>query len=306
MKLNTYLFILIFTILACSNESADDGNNNNGNFESDGVLISSITSSEQNSDYQYVSYFTYDGTKIVSRTDTSYYNGSQNTTYIYTYTYTDNKISLIQSSKNHGGDSNYYSYEEFLYNSQGMVSEIRYFDNCDGSNSCDLYDSYSVEYNSNGSISVTYNFDNDGDGVNDGYSIYTYNIDNSGNLISGSRLTESDDNCEYSFSSQYDNNNNNNNPVKNITGSYNLGIFAGSFLLDGSYSWGTLGLTKNPNIVTYLSDGCDNSENNYTDIIEYAYDYNEAGYPRNIIVDITETYGSDTYTGEEIITIEYN
>ena len=67
MRLNTYLFILIFTILACSNESADDGNNNNGNVESDGVLISSITSSGQNSEYQYVSHYTYDGTKIVSR-----------------------------------------------------------------------------------------------------------------------------------------------------------------------------------------------------------------------------------------------
>ena len=300
MKLNTYLFILIFTILACSNESADDGNNNNGNVESDGVLISSITSSGPSSDYQYVSHYTYDGTKIVSRTDTSYYNGSQNTTYIYTYTYTDNKISLIQTSKNHGGDSNYYSYEEFIYNSQGMVSEIRYFDNCDGSNSCDYYDFVSIEYNSNGSISTT-DYDDNGDGVND--SIYTYNIDNSGNLISGSSLTESDDNCESSFTSQYDNNN---NPVKNITGSYNLGIFAGSFILTGYHSCGSFGLTKNPNIITTVSDGCDNSENNYTDIIEYAYDYNEAGYPRNIIVDITETYESDTYTSEGIITIEYN
>ena len=74
MKKLTYLFLALI-IVACSSDSENDNNNNNPN-ESE-LLVSSISYNLlDNSNYEYVENFSYDGNKIVEMNRSGYYNGS--------------------------------------------------------------------------------------------------------------------------------------------------------------------------------------------------------------------------------------
>ena len=55
------------------------------------------------------------------------------------------------------------------------------------------------------------------------------------------------------------------------------------------------------NVTSQISEGiCDDDSESFTETISYNYDYNDEGYPRNIVV------SDETFGGEETIIITYN
>lgn len=266
----TFLGVLVF---ACSSDSEsdnnNDGNNNNNNPNESELLVSSITHSDmENSNYEYVENFTYDGNKIVEMNRSVYYNGSFSSENRSEFIYANNKISRVD---NYNDNNNSISSQDiFTYDSQGRLVAADYcYILSDGS--CDDSESESYSYNSDGSITATYGDESDTTVVQ---------FDDNGNII---RVSDGDEVSELTYD-------NYNSPFKNITGATPMiivqWIFSGSYL----YSF-------NNNCLSFVGEYVDeDGVETYT--LNFTYDYNDAGYPRNVVVE-------EVGFGEETIVIEY-
>jgi hypothetical protein len=218
----------------------------------------------ENSDYEYVENFTYDGNKIVETNRSVYYNGSFSSENRSEFIYANNKISRVDNYY----DNNISSQDIFTYDSQErlVATEHCYNPNdgpCDDSES----ESESYSYNSDGSITATH-------GGNGSTSVVEF--DDNGNIV-----RVSDDDGVYELT--YDNNN---SPFKNITGATPMIIVQRIFSSSYLYSF-------NNNCLSIVSD-----EDDETYTLNFTYDYNDAGYPRNVVVE-------DVGFGQETIVIEY-
>ena len=259
----TIYFLFLITLLSCS--KSDDSNNNNNPNDLE-LLVSSISYSDiDNSDYAYVESFTYDGNKIVEMKRSVYYNGNFGSENRSEFIYANDKISRVD----------YYDYENsiqgqvnFTYDSQGRLVAREYCYN-PNNGPCDNLDSTSYSYNSDGSITATY--------TDEFYSdTSVVQFDDNGNIV---RYSENDDVSELSYD-------NYNSPFKNITGATPLVIAQWIFSSSNLYSF-------NNNCLSVVSD-----EDGETDTLNFTYDYNDAGYPRNVVVE-------EVGYGETTITIEY-
>ena len=263
----TIYFLFLITLLSCS--KSDDSNNNNNPNDLE-LLVSSISYSDtDNSDYKYVESFTYDGNKIVEMKRSVYYNGNFGSENRSEFIYANDKISRVD----------YYDYENsiqeqvnFTYDSQGRLVAREYCYN-PNNGPCDNLDSTSYSYNSDGSITATY--------TDEFYSdTSVVQFDDNGNIV---RYSENDDVSELSYD-------NYNSPFKNITGATPLVI--SQWIFSGSYLY-----SFNNNCLSFVSEYVDeDGVETYT--LNFTYDYNDAGYPRNVVVE-------EVGYGETTITIEY-
>jgi len=282
MRSKIYLILFALFAFSCSSDSSsDDGNNNNngGNNNTGNALLVSeiIYGNDDNSDYLYTDRYFYDGNKLTSIVEEySYQNGNSGVDYMYNFIYTNNKISRVDEyyGDTSTGIEGRYTFE---YDNQGRIS---FYDYCyfTSSGTCDYYDTYNFTYSSNGSVTVS-NVYNDGSTNEETYT-YTLQLDNNGNIISAYDSTNN-------YSLNYDNLN---SPFKNIIGMDAIMLleFATEDLQFNAYNNCTsFTLTNN---------------NNEGDQYNYAYDYNEDGYPRQVIA----TYQGGNFDGTITTTIDIN
>ena len=268
MKKLLYLFLTVL-IVACSGE--DGGSNNDDNNDDNNepnLLVSSINYTRLYGSGTQVTEetFTYDGNKIIEVTTQSEVDGnpvgynSGQTQFIYA----NNKISRVNYYDN---DTNLTRQMELLYDSQGrLVSQ----EICDilNNDACDEFIIVSYSYNDDGSIIVTE--------ANQEPVIYQF--DNNGNIIS---VTESEATLELIYDNQK-------NPFKNITGASNILGGISTFYTDSRV------ISFNNNCLSFTD--ISSSGNVYTQ--NWTYDYNDAGYPRNVFFE-------DDYDDNQTIVIEY-
>ena len=267
----TFLGVLVF---ACSSDSEsdnnNDGNNNNNNPNESELLVSSITHSDmENSNYEYVENFTYDGNKIVEMNRSVYYNGSFSSENRSEFIYANNKISRVDSYN----DNNISGQDIFTYDSQGRLVTAEYcYNPNDGP--CDDSESTSFSYNLDGSITAITTMNGDEPETT------VIEVDDNGNII---KVSDYDDVSELTYDIY-------NSPFKNITGATPLVI--SQWIFSGSYLY-----SFNNNCLSFVSEYVDeDGVETYT--LNFTYDYNDAGYPRNVVVE-------DVGFGEETIVIEY-
>jgi len=274
-------------IFACS---SDDSSNDDTTINcygylledySDSILPSTITIVDAASDnLTSVINYSYNGNKIVSSLQTISMNGGSNEEIERFYTYSENRVSLLDVYKN--GEFNEFSSStgQVEYNSQGMLSTVQ----DDGVNMIEF------TYQTDCSILISYNF-----GLDTEYLASYVEVDNNGNLSYLNSNTE--DGCFNSWTTEYDNYN---NPFKNVTGHSNLGdiIPEGNAIRtnDRVHIFGAIGLNNNPISINSSETQCDNPTNQ---VITYSYDYNDAGYPVNVIISVDGAL-------YETVTIEYN
>ena len=267
----TFLGVLVF---ACSSDSEsdnnNDGNNNNNNPNESELLVSSITHSDmENSNYEYVENFTYDGNKIVEMNRSVYYNGSFSSENRSEFIYANNKISRVDSYN----DNNISGQDIFTYDSQGrLVTAEHCYNPNDGP--CDDSESTSFSYNLDGSITAITTMNGDEPETT------VIEVDDNGNII---KVSDYDDVSELTYDIY-------NSPFKNITGATPLVI--SQWIFSGSYLY-----SFNNNCLSFVSEYVDeDGVETYT--LNFTYDYNDAGYPRNVVVE-------EVGFGEETIVIEY-
>ena len=266
MKKLLYLFLTVL-IVACSDDDGNDVNNNDDNNEPN-LLVSSINytfSENTDEEINELETFTYDGNKITEKIYSYYSNGNLTFLYRYEYIYANNKISRVDQ---YDLDNNIRFQTNFTYDSQGRAVSI---EECYQPNNsvCDDITTFNYSYNDDGSITGT--------GSSDG--TVTYQLDDNGNIIS---RTSDDEFREVIYDNQK-------NPFKNITGASN--IFTSSSFFTRSR---LKGFNNNP--LSFV-DSAD-SENQGT----WTYDYNDAGYPRNVVYNESSLGG---YQYSSTIVIEY-
>ena len=267
----TFLGVLVF---ACSSDSEsdnnNDGNNNNNNPNESELLVSSITHSDmENSNYEYVENFTYDGNKIVEINNSVYYNGNFSSESRSEFIYANNKISRVDNYN----DNNISGQDIFTYDSQGRLVTVEYcYNPNDGP--CDDSESTSFSYNLDGSITAITTMNGDEPETT------VIEVDDNGNII---KVSDYDDVSELTYDIY-------NSPFKNITGATPLVI--SQWIFSGSYLY-----SFNNNCLSFVSEYVDeDGVETYT--LNFTYDYNDAGYPRNVVVE-------EVGFGEETIVIEY-
>ena len=267
----TFLGVLVF---ACSSDSEsdnnNDGNNNNNNPNESELLVSSITHSDmENSNYEYVENFTYDGNKIVEMNSSVYYNGSFSSENRSEFIYANNKISRVDNYN----DNNISGQDIFTYDSQGRLVTVEYcYNPNDGP--CDDSESTSFSYNLDGSITAITTMNGDEPETT------VIEVDDNGNII---KVSDYDDVSELTYDIY-------NSPFKNITGATPLVI--SQWIFSGSYLY-----SFNNNCLSFVGEYVDeDGVETYT--LNFTYDYNDAGYPRNVVVE-------EVGFGEETIVIEY-
>tara|TARA_X000000950_G_scaffold165247_1_gene201945 strand:- start:286 stop:1173 length:888 start_codon:yes stop_codon:yes gene_type:complete len=293
MKSKIYLILFALFAFSCSSDSSsDDGNNNNGGNNNTGnaLLVSEIN--ETNADATYTYRYFYDGNKLTSIVNEySFLNENPEVEYIYNFIYTNNKISRIDEyyGDTSQGIEGRYSFE---YDNQGRIS---YYDYCyfTSGGTCDYYDTNTFTYSSNGTVTNSYVIEDGSDYEEVG--MYTLQLDNNGNIISvndsyqyedadGNLITEA-----FNGSLEFDNQN---SPFKNIVGmdAIILTVIGENLTLLSPYN----------NCISYTADYPDLDE---PDQYNFAYDYNEDGYPRQAIV----TYSGGNFDGSSYTeTIEFN
>ena len=281
MKKLLYL-LLVLTIFSCSSD--DDNSDDPSNNDNNNILVSKISyDNEDGGSYTYEENFTYDLNKIVERQDISYYNGSIQNTYRAQFIYSNDLIAQVDYYYNDNFDAR----TTFQYDSQSRLTrwEECYL-NSDGSCISDFTSSFL--YNSDGTITVVQSSYDSSGGVY--FDELTLQLNNQGNII---RATSENDDCESISSINYDDNN---TPFKNITGANLINVVYGLFS-DAQI----FGFFNNMRSIQG-NETCNNSSDNYSSTINFSYDYNQYGYPRNII--ITETDGGGQYSNT--ILLEYN
>ena len=266
MRSKIYLILIALFAFSCSSDSSsDDGNNNNNggnNNSGNALLVSEITStSVESSGYVYTDRYIYDGNKLTTIIEEySDQNGNSGVDYLYNFVYTNNKITRVDEyyGDTSTGIEGRYTFE---YDNQGRVS---FFDYCYFSNggTCDNYDTNNLTYSSNGIVSISSVY-NAGSVNEENAGTLTLQLDNNGNMISA---TDSDINGTF----QYDNQN---SPFKNIVGMDAILLF--------TFVYNPLRFNANNNCTSYNFDYVNE---NAADEVNFAYDYNEDGYPRQVIV----------------------
>ena len=264
MRSKIYLILFAIFAFSCSSDSSsDDDNNNGGNNNSGNTLLVSeiITTSVESSDYIYTDRYIYDGNKLTTIIEEySYQNGNPGIDYLYNFVYTNNKITRVDEyyGDTSTGIEGRYTFE---YDNQGRVS---FFDSCyfNSSGTCDEYDTNNLTYSSNGMVSISSVY-NAGLDDEENAGTLTLQLDNNGNMISA---TDSDINGSF----QYDNQN---SPFKNIVGMDAILLF--------TFVYNPLRFNANNNCTSYNFDYVNE---NAADEVNFAYDYNEDGYPRQVIV----------------------
>lgn len=280
MKLKIYTLIFSLFIFSCSSnsdENNDVSNDNNTNV----FLVSKITFNDpdSSSDYSYEENFTYDENKIVERSMITYLNGSVSSTSKTNFVYANDLILRADSYDFNDNLSQTYSLQ---YDSQGRLTVV---ENCYYYNgNCSETTTSSISYSSNGTVSIT-----DTNSFSNDEEEQVFQLDNQGNIVDANFQ---DGDCEGMVSVDYDNNN---SPFKNIIGANSLFV-----------AFENLGFTDAPiigfynNVLALQTDYvCDNSSDNSSNTSSFSYDYNQEGYPRNIVA--TE---SGTYT--TTVLLEYN
>ena len=277
MKSKIYLILFALFAFSCSSDSSsDDGNNNNGGNNNSGnaLLVSEIIETDAEvSDYVYTDRYFYDGNKLTSIVEEySYQGGNSGINYLYNFIYTNNKISRVDEyyGDTSTGIEGRYTFE---YDNQGRVS---FYDYCyfDSSGNCEEYDTNNLAYSSNGTVTNSYVY-NVGSDYEDAGTL-TLQLDNNGNIISGNDSYQDVDNSgnpitvTVNASFQYDNQN---SPFKNIVGMDALILveFGSDILQFNAYN----------NCTSYSIEYSDEDE---VYAYNYAYDFNEDGYPRQVIV----------------------
>lgn len=278
MKLKIYLILFAVFVFSCSSDSSsDDGNNNNNgdnNNTGNALLVSEIIETDAEvSDYVYTDRYFYDGNKLTSIVEEySYQGGNSGINYLYNFIYTNNKISRVDEyyGDTSTGIEGRYTFE---YDNQGRVS---FYDYCyfDSSGNCEEYDTNNFTYSSNGTVTNSYVY-NVGSDYEDAGTL-TLQLDNNGNIISGNDSYQDVDNSgnpitvTVNASFQYDNQN---SPFKNIVGmdAIMLVEFGSDILQFNAYN----------NCTSYSIEYSDEDE---VYAYNYAYDFNEDGYPRQVIV----------------------
>ena len=278
MKSKIYLILLVVFVFSCSSDSSsDDGNNNNNggnNNTVNALLVSEIIETDAEvSDYVYTDRYFYDGNKLTSIVEEySYQGGNSGINYLYNFIYTNNKISRVDEyyGDTSTGIEGRYTFE---YDNQGRVS---FYDYCyfDSSGNCEEYDTNNFTYSSNGTVTNSYVY-NVGSDYEDAGTL-TLQLDNNGNIISGNDSYQDVDNSgnpitvTVNASFQYDNQN---SPFKNIVGmdAIMLVEFGSDILQFNAYN----------NCTSYSIEYSDEDE---VYAYNYAYDFNEDGYPRQVIV----------------------
>jgi hypothetical protein len=184
--------------------------------------------------------------------------------YRYTYIYANNKISRVDQ---YGLDNNLATQTNYTYDPQGRVVSVERctVPNDDG---CDDITTFNLSYNDDGSITVT--------GSNGGTA--TYQLDDNGNII---RFQEDDGFREVIYDNQK-------NPFQNIIGCCN-----GFIRLSRSKLLGV-----NNNALSFVEE----YDDGYQGTGNWTYDYNDAGYPRNVVYSESSLGG---YQVSETIVIEY-
>ena len=259
------LLYLLFaiTLIGCS---SDEVSNNDDDNEPN-LLVSSINYTSRNLSVKET--FTYDGKKIIGKTTQAERDGNPAWTYDSgrtEYFYANNKISRTNHYDN---DNILLRQQELLYDPQGrLVSIEKCFE--PNNNGCDELEIESFSYNDDGSITSTV--------ASDGTTVYQ--LDNNGNIIS---MTDDDRFTALIYDNQKA-------PFKNLTGASNI------FYSDFSNAF-FRSFTNNCLSFVYTSNSGDVQTTNWT------YDYNDAGYPRNILKDGSEDWQSDNVT--QTIAIEY-
>ena len=290
MKSKIYLILFALFAFSCSSDSSsDDGNNNSGGNNNNGgnnnsgnsLLVSEIISSDDDyPDYVYTDRYIYDGNKLTSIVEEStYQNGDPQVDYIYQFIYTNNKITRIDEYYNGSLDSRY----NFEYDNQGRISFYDYCSLYSGSGTCDYYDTNNFTYSSNGTVTNNYVYE-----VGTDYEIagtLTLELDNNGNIISAN---DTDEDSVVNASLEYDNLN---SPFKNIVG---MDAIILTVIIDNVMS-----LNAYNNCTSFYSEYSGNDE---ADQYNFAYDYNEDGYPRQAIV----TYQGGNFDGTITTTIDIN
>jgi len=284
MKSKIYLILFALFAFSCSSDSSsDDGNNNNGGNNNSGnsLLVSEIISSDDDyPDYVYTDRYIYDGNKLTSIVEEStYQNGDPQVDYIYQFIYTNNKITRIDEYYNGSLDGRY----NFEYDNQGRISFYDYCSLYSGSGTCDYYDTNNFTYSSNGTVTNNYVYE-----VGTDYEIagtLTLELDNNGNIISAN---DTDEDSVVNASLEYDNLN---SPFKNIVG---MDAIILTVIIDNVMS-----LNAYNNCTSFYSEYSGNDE---ADQYNFAYDYNEDGYPRQVIV----TYQGGNFDGTITTTIDIN
>ena len=277
MKSKIYLILFALFAFSCSSDSSsDDGNNNNGGNNNTGnaLLVSEIIETDAEvSDYVYTDRYFYDGNKLTSIVEEySYQGGNSAINYLYNFIYTNNKISRVDEyyGDTSTGIEGRYTFE---YDNQGRIS---FYDYCyfDSSGNCEEYDTNNLAYSSNGTVTNSYVY-NVGSDYEDAGTL-TLQLDNNGNIISGNDSYQDVDNSgnpitvTVNASFQYDNQN---SPFKNIVGMDALILveFGSDILQFNAYN----------NCTSYSIEYSDEDE---VYAYNYAYDFNEDGYPRQVIV----------------------
>ena len=278
MKSKIYLILFALFAFSCSSDSSsDEGNNNNNggnNNTGNALLVSEIIETDAEvSDYVYTDRYFYDGNKLTSIVEEySYQGGNSAINYLYNFIYTNNKISRVDEyyGDTSTGIEGRYTFE---YDNQGRVS---FYDYCyfDSSGNCEEYDTNNLAYSSNGTVTNSYVY-NVGSDYEDAGTL-TLQLDNNGNIISGNDSYQDVDNSgnpitvTVNASFQYDNQN---SPFKNIVGMDALILveFGSDILQFNAYN----------NCTSYSIEYSDEDE---VYAYNYAYDFNEDGYPRQVIV----------------------
>ena len=278
MKSKIYLILLAVFVFSCSSDSSsDEGNNNNNggnNNTGNALLVSEIIETDAEvSDYVYTDRYFYDGNKLTSIVEEySYQGGNSAINYLYNFIYTNNKISRVDEyyGDTSTGIEGRYTFE---YDNQGRIS---FYDYCyfDSSGNCEEYDTNNLAYSSNGTVTNSYVY-NVGSDYEDAGTL-TLQLDNNGNIISGNDSYQDVDNSgnpitvTVNASFQYDNQN---SPFKNIVGMDALILveFGSDILQFNAYN----------NCTSYSIEYSDEDE---VYAYNYAYDFNEDGYPRQVIV----------------------
>ena len=262
MRSKIYLILIALFAFSCSSDSSsDDGNSNNngGNNNSGNALLVSeiITTSVESSDYVYTDRYIYDGNKLTTIIEESEYNGNSQVDFLHNFVYTNDKITRVDEYYSGTLDGRY----TFEYDNQGRIS---FFDYCSftSSGTCEYYDTNNLTYSSNGIVSI-YSVYNVGSVDEENAGTLTIQLDNNGNMISA---TDSDVNGSFQYDSQ-------NSPYKNIVGMDAIILF--------TFVYNPLRFNANNNCMGYSFDYVNE---NATDEVNFAYDYNEDGYPRQVIV----------------------
>ncbi|MDG1037731.1 MAG: hypothetical protein P8O89_02175 [Polaribacter sp.] len=266
------LLITAILLMGCSsNESSTYNDNDQGGVDSpnDALLVSSILSTDsENSSYIYSDVYTYDGNKLESVTQSDNQSTSIST---YYFVYTNNKVIRIDGYTSYNASEPTKTEEvNYSYDSQGRLASMVHTD------------SYETEtgtftYNANGSVTFEQSFKENNSSYSSENTI-SLQFDSKDNLIrynswDGTRVLEYD---------------NYKSPFKNVVG-LNFHI-----LLSGELTTSEI-FSLNNNCTS--SSFTNSKGETFSDT--FSYDYNEEGFPRQIISKDYEGY-------ESTISIQYS